>query len=79
MRISSRVVPSEATERACVCPRVKIAEPWARGSTPASIQMSRISSVPRPSGRFLSTAIRWRMIVFSSLSNASCAFWRYSA
>ena len=38
-----------------------------------------VSSVPRPSGRFFWTAMRSRMIVFSSLSNASCAFWRNSA
>ena len=43
-RISSRVVPSAATENACVWPRVKIAEPCVRGATPTSIQMSRISS-----------------------------------
>ena len=56
---------------AWVWPRVKITEPCVRGATPTSIQMSRISSVPRPSGRFLSTAMRRRMMSFSSLSNAS--------
>ena len=39
-RISSRVVPRAATEKACVWPRVKIAEPCVRGATPTSIQMS---------------------------------------
>ena len=34
---------------------------------------------PRPSGRFFSTAMRWRMTCFSSRSKASCARWRYSA
>ena len=57
---------------ACVCPRVKIAEPCVRGATPTSAQMSRISSARRPSGRRLSTAIRLRMMSFSSLSNARC-------
>ena len=33
-RISSRVVPSAATEKACVWPRVKIAEPCVRGRPP---------------------------------------------
>ena len=37
MRISSRVVPSAATENACVWPRVNTAEPWTRGATPTSI------------------------------------------
>ena len=38
--------------------------------TPTSIEMSRISFGARPSGRFLCTAIRSRMIAFSSLSKA---------
>ncbi len=71
-RISSRVVPSAATEKACVCPRVNRADPCVRGAIPTSIEMSRISSALRPSGRFLSTAIRVRIVSFSSLSNASC-------
>ena len=76
--ISSRVVPRAATEKACVWPRVKIAEPCARGATPTSIQMSRSSSAARPSGRFLSTAIRRRMTSFSSASNARCTAARRS-
>ena len=78
-RISSLSVPSAATLSACVWPRVNSAEPCVRGATPASIEMSRISFSARPSGRFLWTAMRWRMIVFSSLSNASCTAWRRSA
>ena len=77
-RCSSRVVPSAATEKACVWPRVKSAEPCVRGATPTSIQMSRISSAARPSGRFLSTAMRLRMMSFSSLSKASWTAWRRS-
>ena len=50
-----------------------------RGSRPASIVIWRISSVPRPSGRFFWIAMRSRMIDFSSLSNASCALPRASA
>ncbi len=37
-----------------------------RGVTPTSIEMSRISFSARPSGRFLCTAMRSRMIDFSS-------------
>ena len=44
-----------------------------RGATPTSIQMSRISSAARPSGRFFSTAMRLRTVSFSSLSKASWA------
>ena len=77
-RISSLSVPSATTLSACVWPRVKSAEPWVRGVTPTSIEMSRISSAARPSGRFFWTAIRSRMIAFSSLSNASCAAARRS-
>ena len=72
-RISSFSVPSAATLSAWVCPRVNSAEPCVRGATPTSIEMSRISFSPRPSGRFLCTAMRSRMIDFSSFSNASCA------
>ncbi len=71
-RISSFSVPIATTLSACVCPRVNSAEPCVRGVTPTSIEMSRISSAPRPSGRFLSTAMRSRMIDFSSLSKANC-------
>ena len=38
-RISSRVVPSAATENACVWPRVKSAEPCVRGAIPTSIEI----------------------------------------
>ena len=44
-----------------------------RGRMPTSIEISRISCSERPSGRFLWTAMRWRIRFFSSLSNASCA------
>ena len=40
----SSLVPSVVVTSAWVSPRVKIALPWVRGRTPASIQMSRISS-----------------------------------
>ncbi len=77
--ISSRVVPSAATDSACVWPRVNRAEPCVRGATFTSIEIGRISSAARPSGRFLSTAMRRRMMSFSSLSNAICAAARASA
>ena len=41
----------------CVWPRVKSADPCVRGLTRTSHSIGRISSVPRPSGRRLSTAI----------------------
>ena len=78
-RISSRVVPSATTLSACVWPRVNSAEPCVRGATPTSIEIGRISSVLRPSGRFFWTAIRSRISVFSSLSKARWALARYSA
>ncbi len=77
-RISSFRVPSATTLSACVCPRVNSAEPCVRGVTPTSIEMSRISFSERPSGRFLWTAMRSRMIDFSSLSKASCTAARRS-
>ena len=49
----SSLVPSVVVTRAWVSPRVKMALPWVRGRTPASIQMSRTSSKARPSGRRL--------------------------
>ena len=77
MRISSFRVPIATTLSACVCPRVNSAEPCVRGVTPTSIEMSRISFSERPSGRFLLTAMRSRMIDFSSLSKAICAAARF--
>ena len=49
-----------------------------RGATPTSIEIGRISSAARPSGRFFSTAIRRLITSFSSLSNASWAAARRS-
>ena len=49
-----------------------------RGSTPASIEILRISFSARPSGRFLWTAIRWRIAAFSSLLNTALAPIRFS-
>ena len=77
-RISSFSVPMATTLRACVWPRVNSAEPCVRGVTPTSIVMSRISSSLRPSGRFLWTAMRSRMIDFSSDSKAILAAERRS-
>ena len=45
MIFSSSDVPSVAATSACVSPRVKSAEPWARGSTPTSIVIGRMSFV----------------------------------
>ena len=57
MRWPSFAVPSVSDERICVWPRVNRPEPCARGLTPTSTSIGRISSAPRPSGRRLSTAI----------------------
>ena len=42
IRCSSRPVPNVATAKACVCPRVKSPDPWVLGSTPTSLESSRI-------------------------------------
>ena len=68
-----RVVPSATLERICVSPRVKSAEPCTRGAMSTSHSIGRISSWARPSGRFLSTAIRLRMISLSSFEKAAAA------
>jgi hypothetical protein len=41
MNCSSSPVPSVATTRACVSPRVNSAEPWVRGRTPTSRTIGR--------------------------------------
>ena len=69
--MSMRVVPSATTEKICVSPRVNSAEPWVRGAMSTSVSIGRISSVARPSGRFLSTAMRLRMMSFSSFAKAA--------
>ena len=68
--MSIRVVPSATEERICVSPRVNSAEPCTRGATSTSVSIGRISSWARPSGRFLSIAIRRRMMSFSSVAKA---------
>ena len=68
--MSIRVVPSATLERICVSPRVNSAEPCTRGEMSTSHSIGRISSWARPSGRFFSTAMRWRMVSFSSLAKA---------
>ena len=47
------------------------AEPWVRGAMSTSVSIGRISSVARPSGRFLSTAMRLRIMSFSIFANAA--------
>ncbi len=48
---SSWPVPSVATQKACVSPRVNSAEPWARGRMPTSATIGRTVLVSRPSIR----------------------------
>ena len=69
--MSMRVVPSATLERICVSPRVNRAEPCTRGAMSISVSIGRISSWARPSGRFLSTAMRLRMVSFSSFAKAA--------
>ena len=51
MICSSSDVPRVAETIAWVSPRVNRADPWARGSSPTSHSMGRISSPLRPSWR----------------------------
>ncbi len=51
MRCTSLAVPSVTATSACVWPRVKSAEPWARGRMPVSIVIGRTSFGLRPSTR----------------------------
>ena len=69
--MSIRVVPRATTEKIWVSPRVNSAEPWVRGAMSTSVSIGRISSVSRPSGRFLSTAMRLRIMSFSSAAKAA--------
>ncbi|MGC4054758.1 MAG: hypothetical protein QM757_38420 [Paludibaculum sp.] len=79
MRCSSSLVPRVVLTRAWVSPRVKRAEPCTRGRTPTSMEMLRISSMARRSGRWRSSSISWRKIfsrssskqIFASLFSAS--------
>ena len=57
MRWPSLAVPSVSSDMICVWPRVNSAEPCVRGETPTSQVIGRMSSLPRPSGRRLWTAI----------------------
>src|SRR6266508_1035246 len=68
--MSMRLVPSATLERICVSPRVNRAEPCTLGEMSTSHSIGRISSCARPSGRFLSTAMRRRMMSFSRASKA---------
>jgi hypothetical protein len=62
-------VPSVATTRAWVSPRVNSAEPWVRGSTPVRISMGRTVRVSRPSMRG-SPARIWPRTMRASISNS---------
>jgi hypothetical protein len=64
-------VPRVTVTRAWVSPRVKIAEPCVRGSTPVSMVMGRISSKRRPSTRLFSFSMRLRKICTSISLNAA--------
>src|SRR5918999_1807830 len=68
---SIRCMPRVVSVRACVSPRVKIPEPWTRGTTPISVQIGRTSSVLRPSRRTFSSRMRFRTSFFVSDRNAA--------
>ena len=71
MICSSCPVPSVATQKACVSPRVNSAEPCARGSTPTSATIGRTVLVSRPSMRLPVSRIALRTTSASrSLSSA---------
>ena len=70
MRWNSPVPPSVSRLMAWVSPRVKRALPCVRGTTLTSLLIGRTSSAARPSGRRFSTAMRRRMMSFSSLATA---------
>ena len=67
MSCVSSDVPSVTVTSACVSPRVKSAEPWVRGRTPASIAIGRIWSNARPSRRLRP----WRIVSRVSVSTSS--------
>ncbi len=69
MVCESRSVPSVVATTAWVSPRVKMAEPWARGSTPVRISMARTVRVSRPSMRG-SPARIWSRTILASMSNS---------
>ena len=64
---TSLMEPRVHTDMTCVWPRVKTAEPWARGSSPTSHQMGRTWVSSRPSGRMpLSMILRRMTSLFSA-------------
>ena len=70
MRWNSPVPPRVSRLMAWVSPRVKRPLPCVRGTTPTSQLIGRTSSTARPSGRRFSTAMRRRMMSFSTLATA---------
>ena len=65
-----RSMPSVVTFSTCVSPRLKIAEPCARFSTPTSAESGRMSVAERPSSRMPSSITRLRMTFFCSCFHA---------
>ncbi len=59
-----RSMPSVATFRTWVSPRLNRPEPWALGMKPTSQEIWRISSTLRPSSRTPSSTIRLRIAFF---------------
>ena len=65
-----RSMPSVVTFSTCVSPRLNIAEPCARFSTPTSAESGRMSVAERPSRRMPSSITRLRMTFFCSCFHA---------
>ena len=81
MICASRPVPKVAATMAWVSPRVKRAEPWARGSNPTSALISRTARASRPSirGSPATMALRTtRLSNFSIISATSPSLQRSS-
>ena len=71
MYCSSSPVPSVATTRACVSPRVNRAEPWVRGRTPTSATIGRTVLRSRPSMRMPVSRMFQRTTLASASLNTS--------
>ncbi len=68
-------MPSVATTRACVSPRVNSAEPWVRGSMPTSERIERTVFRSRPSMRRPVSRMELRTTVACAALKASASAW----
>ncbi len=75
MYCSSSPVPSVATTRACVSPRVNSAEPWVRGRRPTCERMERTVWRSRPSMRAPVSRMELRTTLAWAALKASASAW----